>query len=205
MDEILAFVTLIALSLSPLPTLPLIVDIYSRFPLYSALPIVYFGIIVSACANYYFSRMLVKTRYSVVMKSRMKDRLSKRYINISKKTNGIRDRISNMSTLQLYLLLQMSIVPGKVIFASCGLLGIAAKRFIPAVMAANILSQALYWTLGESAGRLQSALVPIGIDDVFVARICAAVVVTFSVVLVRAVIRLTVSKLRARKDYRRPE
>jgi uncharacterized membrane protein YdjX (TVP38/TMEM64 family) len=185
LDEILAFVTLVALCLSPLPALPLIIDIYGRFPLFTALPIVYFGIVASAFANYAVCRYLAKTRHSVAMSNRIILKLSSR--NISQKSTAILGRIKNMSTLQLYALVQMSIVPAKIMFASCGILDIPPKRFLAAIMMANAFSQIYYWILGASAGGLVNQLAPLGKSNESAIRILSALLLTIAAAIIQAV------------------
>jgi uncharacterized membrane protein YdjX (TVP38/TMEM64 family) len=81
----------------------------------------------------------------------------------------------------------MSIVPAKIMFASCGILDIPPKRFLAAIMMANAFSQIYYWILGASAGGLVNQLAPLGKSNESAIRILSALLLTIAAAIIQAV------------------
>ena len=154
--EIQTFLALIALCISPIPALPLIVDIYSRFCFIVAATIVYSAIVISSTLIYIFFRIVTNKRCRSFLEKLAGYRFKRSIYN--RKTRLYFERIRGMSTLQLYAFLQMSIIPAKIMFAGSGMMKIPAQKFIPALMMANVFSQIFYWALGTSASKIENEL-----------------------------------------------
>ena len=183
--EIQTFFALVAVCISPVPALPFIIDTYSRFSFIVAATIVYSAVVTSSILIYTFFRVFTKKRYTCFLGKFASNRFKNN--KYSRKTRQYLKRISRMSTMQLYALLQSAIIPAKIMFAGCGMMQISARRFIPALMMANIFSQIFYWVLGASASKIENELNGLGLGYEIVLRLL--------VILVVALVGISVKRL----------